>query len=353
MPAQSFDTFLRSIAKGEPARAYYFHGPEDLLKDEGLRAILERAVEPSLRDFNLDQRSAGQLDADSLFALCTTLPMMAERRVVVLREVEAIKRKPRLRAALLEYLGRPAPETVLVLIQGANEENEDKEIAGAGAAIAVPCLPLPEERVLRWLDRRAKALGVELPDDAARHLVRAVGGELTSLAAELDKLAALPAGEPLTIERVGSLLGVRHGETVFDWRDAVLESRVEPAVRLIGPLLDQPGNSGVKLVTLLGTTLIGVGIARSFFDSRLRGRALDEAVFNAIRRNRVFGLLSWGEEKSRWLRWAPSWPAERVAGALRSTLAADRALKDTTISDERGILTDMVLRMTVSGEAAA
>jgi DNA polymerase-3 subunit delta len=351
MPAQTLDAFFRSLPKGEPARAYYFHGPEDLLKDEALRAILDRALDPSLRDFNLDQRSAGQLDADSLFALCTTLPMMAERRVVVLREVEALKRKPKARSALLEYLGRPAPDTVLVLIQGANEEAEDKDIARA--AVTVACEPLPEDRVLKWLDRRAKGLGLELSDDAARHLARAVGGELASLAAELDKLAALPSGEPLTVERVGELVGVRHGETVFDWRDAVLEDRAGPAVRLLGPLLDQPGNSGVKLVTMLGTTLIGVGIARSHYDRRLRGKALDDAVFGVIQRNRVYGLLNWREEKGRWLRWAPDWPAARVADALRSILMADRALKDTTISDERAILTDMVLRMATSRRAAA
>ncbi|HWB41192.1 MAG TPA: DNA polymerase III subunit delta [Gemmatimonadales bacterium] len=351
MPSQSLDAFFRSLPKAEPARAYYFHGPEDLLKDEALRAILDRTLDPSLRDFNLDQRSAGQLDADGLFALCTTLPMMAERRVVVLREVEGIKRKPKLRAALLEYLGRPAPDTVLVLIQGANEEAEDREIARA--ALTVACEALPEERVLKWLDRRAKGLGVELPEDASRHLVRAVGGELASLAAELEKLAALPAGRPLSVERVGELVGVRHGETVFDWRDAVLEDRPGPAVHLLGPLLDQPGNSGVKLVTILGTTLIGVGIARSYYDSRLRGRALDEVVFGAIKRNRVFGLLGWGEEKARWLRWAPAWPAGRLAEALRSALIADRALKFTSISDERGILTDLVLRMATSKRAAA
>jgi len=342
---------MRSLDKGDPAAVYYFHGPEDLLKDEALRALLDRVLDPSLRDFNLDQRSAGQLDADTLFALCTTLPIMAARRIVVLREIEALKRKPKVRAALLEYLGRPAPETVLVLIQGANEEAEDKDIARA--AVAIACEPLPEDRVLKWLERRAQGLGVTLPEDAARHLVRAVGGELGALAAELDKLAALPPGEPFSVERVGELVGVRHGETIYDWRDAAMEDRVGPAVHLIGRLLDQPGNSGVKLAGLLGTTLVGVGVARSFMDRGLRGRALDEAVFRAIQRARVFGLLSWSEEKSRWIRWAPGWPAERVTGALRAVLAADTALKGTTISDERGILTDLVLRMTMSAKAAA
>ena len=351
MPAQTLDAFLRSLSKGDLAPAYYLHGPEDLLKDEALRALLDRVLDPGLRDFNLDQRSAGQLDADALFALCTTLPMMAERRVVVLREIEALKRKAKVRGALLDYLARPAPDTILMLIQGANEENEDKEIARA--AVSVACDPLPEDRVLKWLERRAKGLGLALPDDAALHLVRAVGGELASIAAELDKLAALPSGEVLTVERVGDLLGVRHGETLFDWRDAVMEDRTGPAVRLIGPLLDQPGNSGVKLAAMLGTTLVGVGVARSYVDQGLRGRALDEAVFRAIQRCRVFGLLSWSEEKTRWVLWAPRWPADRVTGALRAVLAADTALKGTTISDERGILTDLVLRLATSAKAAA
>jgi DNA polymerase-3 subunit delta len=351
MPSRTIDAFFRSLAREDPARAYYFHGPEDILKDEAMRAILDRALDPSLRDFNVDQRSAGQLDADTLFALCSTLPMMAERRVVVLREVEALKRKPKVRTALMEYLRRPAPETVLVLIQGANEEKEDAEIAGL--AYSVSCDPLPEDRVLKWLDRRARARGLELPDDAARHLVRAVGGELASLASELEKLAALPAGEPLTVDRVGELIGVCHGETVLDWRDAVFDDRSGPAVALLRPLLDQPGNSGVRLVTVIGTTLVGVGIARSHYDDRLRGRALDQAVFDTIRRNRLFGLLSWSEESRRWVRWAAAWPAGRVRSALRAALTADQALKGTTISDERGIVTDLVLRLATSKRAAA
>jgi DNA polymerase-3 subunit delta len=350
MPAQAFDALFRALTKGELAPVYYLHGPEDILKDEAVRAILDRALDPAFRDFNLDQRSAGQLDPDALFALCTTLPMMAERRVVVLRDLEGLKRKPKLRAALLQYLGRPAPETVLVLVQGAGDD-EDKEIARSACAVAAE--PLPTERVRKWLQRRATALGLALEDDAARHLLEAVGGELAPLAAELEKLAALPPGAPLTAAQVGELVGVRHGETVFDWRDAVMEDRTAPAVALLGPLLDQPGASGVKLVTLLGTTFVGVGIARSHYDRGLRSRALDDAVFEVIRRIRVFGLLSWGDEKGRWVRWASRWSAARLRAATRAALAADRALKGTTISDERGILADLVLRLAAEHREAA
>jgi DNA polymerase-3 subunit delta len=351
MPSQSFDAFYRSLHKGGPAAVYYLHGAEDILKDEAVRAIVDRALDPSLRDFNLDQRSAPQLDPESLFSLCATLPMMSDRRVVVLRDVEGLKRKPKVRAVLLKYLERPSPETVLVLVQGSGDEGEDKEIARAAQSVA--CAPLPPERVLKWLLHRAEAAGVRLEEPAAAHLVRSIGTELGPLASELAKLAALPADEPLTVERVGELVGVRHGETGFDWRDAVFDGRIPEAIRLLGPILDQPGSSGVKLVTLAGTTLIGVGVARSLLDRGTRGRALDDAVFETIRRNRIFGLLPWSEEKARWVRWASAWPAQRVRAGLRAILDADRALKMTTISDERGILADMVLKMAPARREAA
>jgi DNA polymerase III subunit delta len=351
MPLQTYDALLRSLPKGELAPVYYLYGPEDVLKDEAVQAILDKALDPALRDFNFDQRSAGQLDPEAIFSLCTTLPMMAERRVVVLREVEGWKRKPKTRAAFLTYLERPAAETVVILVQSAAEESEDKDLVRG--AFAVACDPLPAERARRWLLRRAGALGVALEEAAADHLLAATGGELGAVAAELQKLAALPAGAPLTAEQVGALVGIRHGETIYDWRDAALDGDAGRAARMIGPLLDQPGVTAVRLVTLLGTSLGGVGLARSHFDRGLRGGSLERLLFERLRQLRLFGLPDWKAESARWARWAGAWRGARVREALRLTRDADAALKSTTISDERAILVDLVLRLNIRQVEAA
>jgi DNA polymerase-3 subunit delta len=351
MPAQTYDALLRSLSKGELAPVYYLHGPEDILKDEAVQAILERALDPALRDFNFDQRSAGQLDPEAVFSLCTTLPMMADRRVVVLREVEGWKRRPKTRAAFLTYLERPAAETVVVLVQGAAEEDPDKDLVRG--AYAVACEPLPAERARRWLLRRASRLGIGLEEAAANHLLAAAGGELGPVAAELEKLRALPSEPPLTADQVGALVGVRHGETVYDWRDAVMDGAAGRAVRMIGPLLDQPGVTAVRLVSLLGTSLVGVGLARSHYDRRIRAGGLERLLLERLRQLRIFGLPDWNEESARWARWAADWPAARVRDALRATRDADQALKNTTISGERGILTDLLLRLAVQRSEAA
>ncbi len=343
MPAHSLDVFLRSLNKGELAPVYYLYGPEDVLKDEAVKAIVDRALDPGLRDFNYDQRSAAQLDAEEVYALCNTLPMMADRRVVLLRDIEGWKRKTKGRTEFVRYLQHPSAETVVIMVQGSGEEAEDRELAAA--AYAVRFDPLPPERARKWLMHRADKLGVALEPDAAEHLMRSVGSDLSALTSELAKLASLPAGESLTAERVGELVGVRRGETLWDWREAVLDGQPGQAAALLPSILGQPGVSGVKLLTTLGTALVGIGIARAHYDRGLRARSLEAAVLKSLLGARPFGLLGYKEEASRWSRWAPHWPGRRIRAALRDARDTDQALKDTRISDERGLLTGLVLRI--------
>jgi DNA polymerase-3 subunit delta len=339
------EAFFRSLKTGELAPVYYLHGAEDVLKDEAVRMILDRALDPGLRDFNLDQRSAGQLDPEEIHSLCNTLPMLAERRVVVLREVEGWKRKTKGRAEFLRYLEHPSRETVVVLVQGSGEDTEDRELSRD--AYTVRFDPLPADKAEKWVLRRAGQLGLTLEPEAARHLVRSVGSDLGALQSELAKLASLPSEEVLSPERVGELVGVRHGETMWDWREAVLNGEPGRAVTLLAPVLAQPGVSGVKLVTQLGTALVGLGIARAIYDKGSRGRSLEDAVFKVLLRNRPFGLLGYKEEAARWARLAPRWPLPRIRAALRLARTTDEGLKNTTVSDERGLLTDLVLQVTV------
>jgi DNA polymerase-3 subunit delta len=340
------EALFRSLNKGEVAPVYYLHGREDVIKDEAVRMILDRTLDPGLRDFNFDQRSAALLDPEEVHSLCNTLPMLAERRIVVLRDVEGWKRKTKGRAEFLRYLERPSLETVVVLVQGSGEDAEDKELSRG--AYTVKFDPLPAERAEKWVVRRAGQLGLGLDPEAARHLVRSVGSDLGALQSELAKLASLPSGETLTPERVGELVGIRHGETLWDWREAVLNGESGRAVALLMPVLAQPGLSGVRLVMQLGTALVGVGIARTLYDKGLRGRTLEDAVFKVLLRNRPFGLLGYKEEAASWARWAPQWPVPRIRAALRAARTTDESLKNTTVSDERGLLTDLVLQVTMT-----
>jgi DNA polymerase III subunit delta len=350
MAAHAYTEFWSALKQSPLASCYYFFGTQEVLKDEALASLLDRALDPGLRDFNLDLRSAAQLAAEDVPTLCTTLPMMAERRVVVIRDVDAWHKKARAKAAVLRYLEAPAPETVLILMQGAGDPEADSELARQSYAVGFT--GIRREHALRWVARRAEQLGIALEDAAAAHLLAAVDGELDPAASELGKLAGLGGEGKITVAQVESLLGVRRGETPDDWRNAVLGDDPARAATILPHLLAQPGMSGVRLLMLLGQHLVGLGITRGLYDRGRRGSALEKGAFEALRHIRVFGL-DYKESAGRWAAWAPAWPMPRLRAAWRAALEADQALKSTTISDERGVLTDLVATLAFRREAAA
>jgi DNA polymerase-3 subunit delta len=350
MGVLTFDALLRSVKKGVPDPAYYLHGEEDVLKDEAIRALIDAALESEARDFNLDQRSAADTDAEGLHTLLNTPPLLAERRVVVLRNVDAMRKKSKARDELLRYLARPSPTTVLVLVQAAGEE-ADADLAGAATAVRID--RLPPERVARWAAQRARALGLTLEPRAAELLLAVTGDDLGYLTRELEKLAGLADQGPITVTHVSGLVGVRHGETVYDLVDATFSRDVARAAQLVDAVLEQAGITGVRVVMTLGTALVGTALARAELDGGAPRARVADILFRHLLASRPFGLRAWKEEAARWATWAETWTAAELSRALRLALAADRALKSSTLSDDRGIVTTLVLSLAVAVPEAA
>jgi DNA polymerase-3 subunit delta len=349
MPRRTYDDLLRALGRGELAPVYYLHGAEDILKEEAGRAIVERALEPHERDFNLDTRVAAGVDPEQLHALVNTLPMLAARRCVVIREIEAWRRKAGTREVLLKYLQNPSPDTVLVLQESAPSEERRREwevdAELADRTWSVDFRELEPDRVPRWASHHAKRMGINLAEGAAEHLAAATGYDLGTIRSELEKLAGLPDAEPITRDQVGKLVGVRHGETLEDWVDAVLADHASRALELTGRVLDQSGMSAVKMVTALGAGLIGIRLARAHYDRGSRGGALERILIERFRQIRPYGLGDWKQVARNWSRWAETWPAPRLSQAIRGTLEADTAFKGPRISDEAGVMVGLVLRL--------
>jgi DNA polymerase III subunit delta len=350
MGALSFDALFRSLKKGAPDPVYYFYGDEDVLKDEGLRALVDLALDPAARDFNLDTRDAAALDPEAFHALVNTPPMLAESRMVVLRGVDQIRKKSKIQTELLRYLASPNPTTILVLVQAAGEKPEP-EIERHSTAVQMD--RLPPERVARWIARRAGEIELTLEPAAATRLTDLVGNDLGAIRQELEKLALVAHGRTATGDDVSALAGVRHGETIHDLVDAALERRAARAAHLVEPVLEQAGMSGVKIITAIGTALTGTALARAELERGTPRGRLEDVVFRHLQAARPFGLRGWKDEAARWARWASSWTAADLRQALRLALETDRALKATTVTGEQGLVLQFVLALAVPREEAA
>src|SRR6476660_9265346 len=95
MSVSSLKTLREAIKRRSFDGAYFILGEDEYQKDDAIRQLQEAALDPHARDFNLDTRKGSELDAEALGVLLSTPPMMADRRVIVVRDVGGLKKDVR------------------------------------------------------------------------------------------------------------------------------------------------------------------------------------------------------------------------------------------------------------------
>ncbi|HEX5435598.1 MAG TPA: DNA polymerase III subunit delta [Gemmatimonadaceae bacterium] len=354
--------FWKSIQTRSFERVYYLYGEDDFLKGQAVRALIESAVDPATRDFNLDIRSAAELDAETLGSLVGTPPMMADRRVVVIRDVAALKKAPR--AMLDRYLdqeprhvrdGAADTDIVLVLVSaGGDKAKPDRALASH--ALAVEFAPLTEDRVPRWIVHYVDTeLHASITPAAASLLQRAIGPDLPLLASELDKLASFANGSEIDEAAVSAVVGVRRGETLGDLLDAVAHRDAARALDLLTHVLEQPKTTGVSIVMALTTQMLALAWGGAMHQERgLSGHRLESEYYPFLKG--AGGAVTgrpWGEAVKAWVQSVDQWDAHSLDLALTHLLAADIALKETRVSSDHQLLSNLLLALCAPAAAPA
>ena len=245
----SQDKLNAQIQRGEFAPLYLLHGSENVSKEESLRALVDAAVEPASKAFNLDVFRGEEMDAADAVSRATAFPMMASRRVVVVKRVERL-RDPDLRT-LLPLVDNPVETTVLVFT--ADKLDGRKKISAAlrKNAVSVEFKPLYESELPRWIRSRAAALKKRIEPDAAHMLHLGVGPNPGELVSELEKLAIYTQGrEIITRDDVIQVGGAARSATVFELTDAVGQRNAGDALAVLHRLVER-GENPVAIVAML------------------------------------------------------------------------------------------------------
>lgn len=318
------------------APAYYFFGEDEYLKEETLRRMIDAAVDPATRDFNLDQRKGADLDAAGVSSLLGVPPMMAERRVVVIRNVDDLKKDAR--AALDAYLKSPSSDMLLVLTAPADAK-EDKSLPQK--TVPAEFNGLTGAQVPKWIVARAAELGTTIAPAAAELLQDAIGPDLSHLSTELAKLAAYCGAREIDEAAVSAIVGVRREETLGRLLDAVAERDSRAALALVVPVLMQPKTTAVTVVMSLTTQTLALAVIHA----RNVPAARRSQEFFALLKSGSFNMTgrAWGEAVNAWTRAAGRWTLADLDQALHALLQADLALKGSRVSSEEQVLATAIL----------
>lgn len=328
----------RFLEKGGKGGVFFLYGDDEFRKDETVRALVDAHLDPATRDFNLDVLEAGDVDGERLASVLATPPMMAEWRVVVVREVEALAASARSRELLMSLTSSPPSGLAVVLVASIPKGSSArlwKDLQTKARSLELS--PLSPDDVPGWLLERARdTLGVEVEEDAALALGAAIGSDLGVLDQELQKLSAFVRdGAPITradVEAAGIRLPVQDR---FQWFDLVGERRFAEALKGLTTLIGQ-GESEIGLAIQLGSHLLRLGIAAE------AGSAALEAVLPPHQR--------WLAK--RLVPQARKWTLDELSAALDELLRADRLMKASGVSNE-ALLEGWLLGLMARTRAAA
>lgn len=307
---------------------FFFHGEEEFLREQAVSRAVAAYLDEGTRDFNFDQLRGPEVQADDLASMMATPPMMAEWRVVVLREAQGLSQKGR---EAVEAVAR-APLSGLVLIVTASIPAGSKakfydELKRLAVSVEFPAMGA--EEAPGWvMDHGERAHGVEVEPEAARALVSAIGTDLGTLGSEVRKLADYAGDRKrITLDDVKAVGGVLPRQDRWEWFDMVAEKRFREALETLPTLLEQ-GESGVALVIGLGGQLMRIALVCA------GGQAALERELKPFQK--------WMARKL--VPVAKKWSLAEADAALGELLRTDRLLKTASLSD-RQAMEELLLRL--------
>jgi DNA polymerase-3 subunit delta len=265
MPVET-DAFFARLEKGDLPAVVGIGGAERIYLDDALALLRSRSLDGGMADFNHDRLSAREHGASEAVSRARTLPVMARRRLVEVRDADVWKERDA--DALAAYLDDPAPETVLVLTFG-ELDLRDKLPKLLDKRAVLARFDHPKERDMpEHVRRRAARHGLRVDGDAAEALAATVGADLTLLERALEKLALACDGE-VSVAAVSTHVADTHLEDAFGLARAVARGDRAEAVRTLGEL-QAAREAPLALVGLLAWQLRQIARARALIDE---GRA--------------------------------------------------------------------------------
>lgn len=263
--------FFQSLKAGKVESVYMFSGPEEWIKREALDALRQNLLPPGLEQLN-DVTLEG-VTAQQIIDAAETMPMMCERRIVVVRDWAPLmpgksKNEEAETERLQQWLENP-PETCATVFYMRSEPDGRKKAASLlkKKATVVSFDPLTDSELLKWASKRLKPSGKKISAQAVNTLVFMAGRDLTRLSGELDKLTSyIEDRSEITESDVREIVSASLEYNVFELLNRLLEGNIGEAQKMTNSLL-QGGQTSVGVIAMLTRQLRQLTHMRLAIDS--------------------------------------------------------------------------------------
>lgn len=223
---------IDDIKKGNLAKIYFLHGEEPYFIDAITNAIVDNALQEHERDFNQTICYGKDSDVNNIMAFAREFPMMAERKLVIVREAQQLRNLEELEA----YMANPTETTVLVIDYKYKNFDSRKKVLKEAAknGIVFKSEKVPEYKLEAWINKYIQNKGYGITPKASILLSEFLGNDLSKIVNELEKLSLLvEKGTVINEIHIEENIGISKDYNMYELVNAIAERNFSKASTIV------------------------------------------------------------------------------------------------------------------------
>lgn len=259
------------IRQGIPARLYFFFGEETFLMHHYLKQLQKVIIDPVTESFNFHKLTTETFDLVSFGECVENLPMMADRTMVIVDEIDIFKLNEADRERMAEILGDIPEYCTVVFTYETTQFKPDKRYKKLWDVVD-KCGTLVEfekqsqRDLVSWISRHFAASGKKISPDLCVYLIDITGGTMTALSGEIAKICAYSGSEEIRRSDIDAVVEPVLDAVVFQMTDLMSQGEYGKALLKLRQLLKMQQEPLIILGTI-GGHFRRLGTAKTLLDN--------------------------------------------------------------------------------------
>ena len=239
---EAFEKLKRDLKAGTAGSGYLFYGEESYLREYYLGVLRKTLVPAEFEEFNYHRMEGKDLSIQTLADAVEAMPMLAERTLVEVTDLDLFKLNEDQREKLIALLNDIPPYCCIVFVYDTIEYKPNRTMKKLMKAVTdhletVEFRPASGSELTAWIARRFRALGKDIDRQTAEYLIFLCGDLMTGLVPEIEKIGAYVKGNTITQKDIDAVADPVLSAQVFKLSDAVLQGQYDKAASILGDLL--------------------------------------------------------------------------------------------------------------------
>lgn len=207
--------FEASLKKGTVPTVCFLYGEEQFLVERAVSMLLDRAIDPSLKDFNFNVYYGNESKGVDIIDAAQTLPMFSERRAVLVKRAEQLKAEAL--EAMLPYIQNPAAGTCLLLTGTKIDQRKKFFQEFKKHGVLVEYKRFYDNKLSGFVQSESVAQGKPIEAAAAELLSALIGNNLQELSSQIEKLVVYAGTKArITVDDVRIMASSSKAFTAFE-----------------------------------------------------------------------------------------------------------------------------------------